>query len=65
MCLLIICTGNKAWQHSHLQRSSNNEIFVLENIGFSPNGEGENRILNPEGKNSCPSGEAAWARILA
>ena len=35
------------------------------NIGFSPNGEGENKILDPEGKNSCPSGEAAWARILA
>ena len=35
------------------------------NIGFSPNGEGENRILDPEGKNSCPCGEAAWARILA
>ena len=35
------------------------------NIGFSPNGEGENKILDPKGKNSCPSGEAPWARILA
>ena len=32
------------------------------NIGFSPNGEGKNRILDPKGKNSCPSGEATWAR---
>ena len=37
----------------------------LKNIGFSSNGEGENKILDPEGKNSCPSGEAARARILA
>ena len=34
----------------------------LLNIGFSTNGEGKNRILNPKGKNSCPSGEATRAR---
>ena len=33
-----------------------------ENIGFSPNGEGENKILDPKGQNSCPSGEATRAR---
>ena len=33
-----------------------------QNIGFSTNGEGKNRILDPKGKNSCPSGEATRAR---
>ena len=36
--------------------------FFEENIGFSPNGEGENKILDPKGKNSCPRGEATRAR---
>ena len=36
--------------------------LISQNIGFSPNGEGKNRILDPKGKNSCPSGEATWAR---
>ena len=45
------------YSHSFLTK-----IFVKLNIGFSTNGEGKNRILDPKGKNSCPSGEATRAR---
>ena len=56
--------------YSHLTKKIfshiNSLVFVIhrsvEIIGFSTNGEGKNRILNPKGKNSCPSGEATRAR---
>ena len=47
---------------THLQLERKTILWFHDIIGFSTNGEGKNKILNPKGKNSCPSGEATRAR---